>query len=299
MVWFNVIFGFLVLLHLVCCFLIYLGIEMGLVKVRKLMFFVALFMPFWGELLVLILHFQVFIGHVDISDVGVEKFKVESELYKSVRQDETMGAKTTVSIEEALIVNTPKERRALIMDILNDNPKAYVEFLKLAGNNDDTEVVHYAVSAMVQISKENDQTLWELEQKYQQDPDNLENLSVYCDFLWHCLEQGLMQGQVEQMNRNLFDTLIQKKIRLVPPQLSDYLRCIQNSLSLKNYTAAATVLENARKIWPESEELLILQIQYLADLQRGEELHAFLRSLEEKNIYLTAKAKEVVAFWSD
>ncbi len=299
MLWYEVVFLILVLLHLLCCVLIFLGIQFRILKVRKLMVLVALFLPFWGELLVLILHFQILCKQTDRSSVGVEKFQVESELYKGIVQDDSRSSGSTVSMEEALIVNTPKERRALIMDILNDNPKAYVEFLKMAGNNNDTEVVHYAVTAMVQIAKENDQTLWELEQKYIQDPENLTNLATYCDFLWHCLEQGLMQGQVEQMNRNLFDTLIRNKIRLAPALLTDYLRCIQNDMALKNYTAASAMLENAGKIWPESEDLLILRIQYLADLQRAEDLQDLLRKLDEKAVYLSAKAKEVIAFWRD
>lgn len=299
MLWYEVVFLILVLLHLLCCVLIFLGIQFRILKVRKLIVLVALFLPFWGELLVLILHFQILCKQTDRSSVGVEKFQVESELYKGIVQDDSRSSGSTVSMEEALIVNTPKERRALIMDILNDNPKAYVEFLKMAGNNNDTEVVHYAVTAMVQIAKENDQTLWELEQKYIQDPENLTNLATYCDFLWHCLEQGLMQGQVEQMNRNLFDTLIRNKIRLAPALLTDYLRCIQNDMALKNYTAASAMLENAGKIWPESEDLLILRIQYLADLQRAEDLQDLLRKLDEKAVYLSAKAKEVIAFWRD
>lgn len=299
MLWYNVVFLILVLLHLLCCVLIFLGIQFRILKVRKLMVLVALFLPLWGELLVLILHFQILCKQTNRSNVGVEKFQVESELYKGIVQDDSHSSTSTVSMEEALIVNTPKERRALIMDILNDNPKAYVEFLKMAGNNNDTEVVHYAVTAMVQIAKENDQTLWELEQKYVQDREDLPTLTMYCDFLWHCLEQGLMQGQVEQMNRNLFGTLIRNKIRLAPALLTDYLRCIQNDMALKNYTAASAMLENARKIWPNNEDLLILQIQYFSDLERTEDLQNLLRTLDEKAIYLSAKAKEVIAFWKD
>ena len=261
MLWYEVVFLVLLLLHLICCVLIFLGIQLRVLKVRKLMVPVALCLPLWGELLVLALHLQILCKQTDRSKVGVEKFQVESELYKGIEHDDSRASGSTVSMEEALIVNTPKERRALIMDILNDDPKAYVEFLKMAGDNNDTEVVHYAVTAMVQIAKENDQMLWELEQQYAQDPENLSNLTTYCNFLWHCLEQGLMQGQVEQMNRNLFDALIRNKIRLAPALLTDYLRCIENSMALRNYTAAGAMLENAGEIWPGNEELLILRIQ--------------------------------------
>lgn len=299
MIRYEVIFWGLMLLHLICCVLIFIGIRTRVLKVRRLMVPVALLVPFWGEILVLVLHFQILFGQTDLSEAGVEKFQVDSELYKAIQRDESRVSNSTVAMEEALIVNTPKERRALIMDILNDNLKAYVEFLKMAGNNDDTEVVHYAVTAMVNIAKENDQTLWELEEKYTQNPDDPVLLADYCDFLWRCLEQGLMQGQVERMNRNLFDTLIQKKMRSGPAVAADYLRCIQNNMALKNYVAVASCLESARRLWPRNEDFLIQQIQYLADLERGEELQKLLRQLEEKDLYLTAKAKEVVAFWKD
>lgn len=287
------------LLHLICCALICLGIRAGVLKVRRLMAPVALLVPFWGEVLVAVLHFQILCGQTDRSEVGVEKFRVDSELYKAIQRDESRVSGSTVSMEEALIVNTPKERRALIMDILNDNPKAYVEFLKMAGNNDDTEVVHYAVTAMVNIAKENDQALWELEQKYAQNPDDPELLTAYCGFLWHCLEQGLMQGQVERMNRNLFDALVRKKMQRGPADPEDYLRCIRNNMELKNYTATAACLDSALRLWPRNEDFWIEKIQYLANLGQGEELQALLRRLEEKDLYLNAKMKEVIAFWKD
>ena len=42
-------------------------------------------------------------------------------------------------------------RRELIMNVLNDNPEEYVELLKQARMNEDVEVVHYAITAMVEV----------------------------------------------------------------------------------------------------------------------------------------------------
>ena len=299
MQWPEIALVVLIVAHIIVCVLIFLGIQFRILKVRKLMFWVALFMPVWGPALVLALHIQIALKQSNKTEVGVEKFQVASELYKGIKQDTSRTPGFTVSMEEALIVNTPKERRSLIMDILNDNPQAYVEFLKMAGNNEDTEVVHYAVTAMVQISKENDQILWELEQKYAQAPNDLDTIMTYCGFLWHCLDQGLMQGQVERMNRNLFDTLIHKKIKLDSPHIADYIRCIKNCMALGNYTEANAMLESAREFWPRSEDLLLLKIQYLADLQRADEIQALLDELEANSAYLSDKAKEAIAFWRE
>lgn len=299
MQWPEIALVVLIVVHIIVCVLIFLGIQFRILKVRKLMFWVALLMPVWGPALVLALHIQIALKQSNKTEVGVEKFQVASELYKGIKQDTSRTPGFTVSMEEALIVNTPKERRSLIMDILNDNPQAYVEFLKMAGNNEDTEVVHYAVTAMVQISKENDQILWELEQKYAQAPNDLDTIMTYCGFLWHCLDQGLMQGQVERMNRNLFDTLIHKKIKLDSPHIADYIRCTKNCMALGNYTEANAMLESAREFWPRSEDLLLLKIQYLADLQRADEIQALLDELEANSAYLSDKAKEAIAFWRE
>jgi len=288
----------LLAVHLLICLLVYLGIEFHILKVHSYMFFVVLFLPFWGLLTVLILHFQILFEADDGIDVGVEKLKLESELYKSVTVDDKKNAKHTVPIEEALLVNSPKERRTIIMDVLNDNPKEYIEFLQKAGNNEDTEVVHYAVTAMVEISKENDYMLQEFERQYALEPDNPVILGKYTDFLWHCLSQKLMQGQVEVLNRELFSTLIQKKIA-IGGSVTDYTRAIENDLKRKNYTLASEYLRQMKEAYPKREEYYLLRLQYLASLGRGEDIKKLLKEIVESHVFLSSKTKEVLAFWEN
>ena len=284
--------------HLMICLLVYLGIEFHMLKVHRYMFFVALLLPFWGLLIVLILHFQILFEADDGIEVGVEKLKLESELYKSVTVDEKRNARDTVPIEEALLVNSPKERRTIIMDVLNDNPKDYIEFLQKAGNNEDTEVVHYAVTAMVEISKENDYLLQEFGRRHALEPDNPVVLEKYIDFLWGCLVQNLMQGQVEVLNRELFSTLIQKKIA-IDGTVTDYVRAIENDLKRKNYTSASEYLRKMKADYPKNEEYYLLRIQYLASLGRGEEIKKLLKEITESQIFLSSKTREVLAFWEN
>lgn len=286
----------LVAVHLLVCLLVLLGIQFHILKVHRYMFFVVLFMPFWGVLVVLILHFQILFEADDGIEVGVEKLKLESELYRSVTVDDKRNAKNTVPIEEALLINSPKERRTIIMDVLNDNPKEYIEFLQKAGNNDDTEVVHYAVTAMVEIAKENDYLLQEMERQYALDRDNPAVLEKYTDFLWGCLSQNLMQGQVEVLNRELFSTLMQKKVA-AGGSITDYQRIIENDLKRKNYTLASEYLRQMKVAYPQREEYFLLRLQYLACLGRGEDIKKLLGEIVESDIFLSSKSKEVLAFW--
>ena len=208
----NICYIFLII-HLLFVLFTVCGIIFRFLDIHKYMLPIVILLPFWGFLIVLILHFQVRIKADNIREIGIEKMQLDSEIYRSINIEEQNPSNSIIPLEEALIVNSAKERRKLIMDVLNDNPKEYIEFLQKAGDNDDTEVVHYAVTAMVEISKENDYMLQKLEIQYAKNPDDYTVITEYSDFLWMCLEQKLMQGQVETMNRLLFSELLNKKLK--------------------------------------------------------------------------------------
>ena len=291
------VYVMLLAVHLVISLLVWLGIQFHILKVHPYMFFVALLLPFWGLLMVLILHFQIFFRADDSVDIGVEKMKLESELYKSVTVDEQNVAANTVPIEEALVVNSAQERRRIIMDVLNDEPVEYIQFLQKAGNNEDTEVVHYAVTAMVEISKDNDFKLQEFERLYSMDPDNGTVLTQYTDFLWSCLSQNLMQGQVEVLNRQLYSDLMQKKMALIPGSISDYQCIVENEIRRKNYVLASEMLKRMQSLYPDSEAYYLSRLSYLAAQGRGDDIQRLLQDIDSKQTFLSSATKEVLAFW--
>lgn len=287
----------LLAVHLIISALVFLGIQLHILKVRKYMFLLALLLPIWGVLIVLILHFQFFFREEDGIEIGVEKMKLESELYKSVTVDDKKASVSTVPIEEALVINSAKERRTIVMDVLNDNPKDYIQFLQKAGNNEDTEVVHYAVTAMVEISKENDYKLQEFERLHALDPKDKTVLDQYTDFLWSCLSQNLMQGQVEVLNRELFATLMNRKMSLEQGSIRDFERVVENELRRKNYVQAAEKLNKMQELYGDREEYYLSRLRYLASLGRGEDIQLLRQEIEKKHIFLSSATKGVLAFW--
>lgn len=287
----------LLVVHLVINLLLWLGMHFRILKVRPYMSVVALLLPFWGVLVVLIIQFRILFRSKSNVDIGVEKLKMESELYRSVTVDEKKVAANTVPIEEALVVNSARERRSIILDVLNDEPVEYISFLQKAGNNEDTEVVHYAVTAMVEISKENDFRLQELERLHAKDPENLTVLEEYTGFLWSCLSQNLMQGQVEILNRELFSDLMQKKVALIPGSISDFQHMVENELKRKNYNMASLTLKKMHAMYPDSEAYYLSRLSYLAALGRGNDIQNLLREIDNKRIFLSSATKEVLAFW--
>ena len=64
---------FLILLHIVCCVLVWLGIKTHLLKVKKYLMALVIFVPFWGTVCVLLLHLQMMTRRDNRIEPGVEK----------------------------------------------------------------------------------------------------------------------------------------------------------------------------------------------------------------------------------
>ena len=90
---------------------------------------------------------------------------------------------------------------------------------------------------------------------------------------------------------------LQKKITLVNPSIFDFKRAIENELKRKNFTQASIILREMKKLYPDSEEYYISRLNYLASLGRGDDIKSLINEIYKRNIYLSSKTKEVLAFW--
>ena len=289
---------FLILLHIVCCVLVWLGIKTHLLKVKKYLMALVIFVPFWGTVCVLLLHLQMLTRRDNRIEPGVEKLRVNEEIYKNIFQAVSDTDKKIVPLEEALLINEPRVRRELIMDVLNDDPEEYMDLLKQARMNEDVEVVHYAITAMVELSKEYDFRLQKMEKLYAASPDDPEILEQYCDFMEEYLNQGILEAQMEREQRERYIRLLRQKLK-VKTTLSTCVRLFQNLMKTGDYVQAEEILGLMDQKWHGKEEFWILKIRYLAERKKGAELQQCLRQMKEEQIYLSSKSKEVLAFWLD
>ena len=295
----RTVFGILfILLHIICCILVWFGIKTHVLKVKKYMMALVIFVPFWGTLCVFILHLQVLTKRDNVIEAGVEKLRVNEEIYKNNIRAASDTDKKVVPLEEALLINEPELRRELIMDVLNDNPEEYMDLLKQARMNEDVEVVHYAITAMVELSKEYDFRMQKLEKLYAASPNDPEILKQYCDFMEEYLNQGILEAQMEKMQRERYIRMLRQKLSL-NPELHTCICLFKNLMINGDYVQAEEVLNMIDEKWHRREEFWLLKIQYLAEQKRGSELHESLRQMKEEHIYLSSKSKEALAFWLD
>ena len=232
------------------------------------------------------------------TDARVLSTAAAKEIYKNIFQAVSDTDKKIVPLEEALLINEPGVRRELIMDVLNDDPEEHMDLLKQARMNEDVEVVHYAITAMVELSKEYDFCLQKMEKLYAASPDDPEILEQYCDFMEEYLNQGILEAQMEREQRKRYIRLLRQKLK-VKTTLSTCVRLFQNLMKTGDYVQAEEILGLMDQKWHRKEEFWILKIRYLAERKKGAELQQCLRQMKEEQIYLSSKSKEVLAFWLD
>ena len=196
--------------HLAVCGWIWLLARTRVLEVEGYFAPVMLLVPLWGPLCVLLLHTSNRLTGGCLREQTLEKLHINEEIHKSILVADDEGEDTVVPLEEALLVDSPAQKRKLILSVLTDDPAGYYDLLQQARMDNDSEVVHYASTALSQITKEADLKLQKLEQRYAAAPDDAAVLEEYCDYLEGYLKDGFVQGRAAEIQRHQLEQLLKK-----------------------------------------------------------------------------------------
>ena len=285
----------LLILHLTVCILIWAGIRSGMLKVKKYLIIPVIFVPVWGALSMLILHLQVFSKAENSRQIGVEKLQVNEEIYKNNFRSVEENDHDIVPLEEALLINDPEKRRKLIMDILNDDPSKYIELLEKARMNEDVEVVHYAITAMVELSKDYDSKLQTFERTYAAAPEDPVVLDEYCDFMEDYLSKELLSKQMEGLLRKEYEERLLQKLSH-GTTAKDLVRVIHNELALGLYDLAQKHLTQL-SIKSNADDVYYLYLEYYYQTGQFDEFKNMIREMQGKQVVLSKDKQDLLNFW--
>ena len=260
---------------------------------------VMLLVPVWGPLCVLLLHTSNRLTGGCLREQTLEKLRINEEIHESILVADNEGEDTVVPLEEALLVNSPAQKRKLILSVLTDDPAGYYDLLQQARMDSDSEVVHYASTALSQITKEADLKLQKQVQRFAAAPDDSAVVEEYCDYLGSYLESGFVQGKAAEIQYHQLEQLLKKRLENRNGRRSCTLECrlADVQLSLAEYDRAGKTLEDLIDHWPQRETPWLLRLRLAAALRDGAAIRETLRQIEEKEVYLSAKGRETVRFW--
>nr|WP_308625304.1 hypothetical protein [uncultured Eisenbergiella sp.] len=232
-------------------------------------------------------------------DAGIEKLKINDEIHRSILMEE-QEENIIVPLQEALILNDASVRRELMMKIMYDDTSQYVDTLKTARMNEDTEVVHYATTAMVEVQKEYDLKLQQMEKRMEQTPDEPDIVDCYLELIDNYIATGLLEGNMLQAQRRRYEELLTKKTEgFADTSLLWYGKKAENEMELREYRKAGDTITTILEKWPLQEKGYLLQIRLCIAQKDREGIRRTLSQMEDRTVYLSSVGRKTVAFWQE
>ena len=287
----------LLLIHIVIVGICWILQRIGFLKVDKMMLPVIIFIPFFGALSSIIISILTKMGKVGQNSKNLENMKSGMVSTDTIVVEDPESA-DVVPLQDALIMDDPSVRRSVMLDVLMSDTNVYIPVINDARMNDDVEVVHYATTAMVELSKDYELRAQSYSAEYAQDPYKEGLLDEYIAFLEQYVGSNMIQGQLLEIQRNtLLQLLAEKVSRSNDPE--DYEEFILNLFAEKQYSNAYSVLESMEERWPDSELAIKLRFRFYYETGEGGKLQEMIRQIKESDRFYSRQIRDLVDLWDD
>lgn len=235
-----------------------------------------------------------------VNDPGTQRTMMKEALYDlnshvQIDEDDTQGK--VVPLQEALLINDSHTRRELIMDVLYTNPGGYIQQLSDARENDDPEVVHYAVTALVEIQKEFDLKFQDIAAELAEQPDDEILLRKYQNLLEQYLSSGLLEGSRRDVQLRKYVEVLKKRLAQNPNHLSLWIKKADADMLLQNLDELRIDAETMLSFRPENEQGYLYLLKYHAIQKNREGVLDVIRMADRRNVYLSPEARAEIDFW--
>lgn len=254
--------------------------------------------PVWGIISMLFLEIRNR-GKQEINEaVGIEKLKINDEIHRSILMDEDPMEDRVVPIGEALVINDPITRRELMMEVMYSNPDDYVGQLKEARLNDDTEVVHYAVTALAELHKEYELKFQELDWELEKNPNNDSIIEKYLKLLDQYLSSGIAEENDMDIKLRTYSEMLNRQIDRNSESLFLWKQKVITDLKIREYETAFNEIQHIIDNWDRHETGYLLMLKYYSAIRSRKGIDRTLEMIRRKKIYLSPQGRREIQFWS-
>lgn len=237
-----------------------------------------------------------------VNDTHTQRQMMKEALFDldpQIQIDEDAMQEKVVPLQEALLINDSHTRRELIMDVLYTDPSGFIPQLSQARQNGDSEVVHYAVTAMVEVQKEFDLQFQAISKEMEANPDDERLLRKYQRFLEQYLSSGLLEGSRRDAQLREYVQVLEKRLSKNDQNLSLWIKKADADMRLKNLEQLRADAETMIAFRPENEQGYLYLMKYHALRKDAQGVRQTIRLMDQRKVYLSPEARAEVAFWRD
>lgn len=212
-----------------------------------------------------------------------EKKKVETPFFSL---PDGQRENQAIPMSEALVMNDNRVCCSMLLNILKDDPMKYVGSIKEALNAGDSETVHYAAAAIMQMRRMLMERVTQLASQCllkNPDPALMED---YADALDACLSSDLFDEAVEMSMSKSFEEILTRLLAQQPTPQS-FARMVKLNIREKNIKSAMNYSREFLRCYPEEEKAYYLYIECLIRQNDHKNLQDFLVALPQFPVELT------------
>lgn len=285
-----------VAVHILVCIVLFALIRIRVIDIPGSTLAFMVLVPVWGPLTALLLGLRGGLLGDRRRAETLEMLRVNDEVHRSMLVAGREDVGETVPLEEALLVNSPGERRRLMLSLLTDDPEGYLPLLQAASLNEDTEVAHYAATAVANISKDADLKLQALERDFKADPTDSSALDAYSDYLRDYLASGLVEGRAAEIQRRQYLGLLKRRFDREGGAGIGCELC-RAMLAVGDIDDASDLAASLVEADPHSEDAWMARIDCAVARRDGGAVSSLIDDIDRAHVYLGAANRERLAFW--
>ena len=312
----------LIVLHIGAALCVTMARKRSILHFSTAMFPVVVLLPLWGPACAIAAELHIRGGEKADEEPDSGRFGIMDEVYRSIQMDRD-DMSQVLPIDDVLESGAPVQRRGLLLSVLHEGPQSFVRPLRIAGVNDDTEVVHYAVTALVELRSEFSQRIARMEALYQQHPASVTVISEYADLDEEYLRSGIPDSSEREERLAHCRCMLEKLLNYMTWQETGssfasspdgrekdrkyqawsrkirLLKRLGNICLQQGDTAAAE--ETGQRILkenPEIEDGYMLILRARAAAQDAGGIADVISAVQDSGIYLSPDAREQITFWS-
>lgn len=277
-------------IYTLICFLYFIFLKTRKRETNNIIFnmVIVIFMPILGFVLIILMNYFIKVMRANETDysyyIGEKKYEDLHYLRPLNKQNEV----NKVSIEEALSLNSNAYKRQMVMETLSsDNVLDYIDVLKKALKNTDSETVHYATAVIMETQRKLVDSLMKLRKIYQNDTSNRQAIINYEEALSNTIFSDVFDEnnlvKYYEWYKELSDILLKEDWALE----RFYDNRIKLDFKIEDYMHAKATCDLFKTQNPYSELMVNRYIEYCVRTYDKELLNKFKEELKDLPVKLT------------
>ena len=271
----------------------------------------ALFLPFAGEISCIIMDFLYRSEKAGSRHENLESMR-RDDVWKRIAPRRTPEPENVVPVSDALTLDNAGTKRDVLMQVIMqeenmpaqnaDRSRRYADVLTQAKSSGDTEVVHYAATAITHMQDTIEADMHACDRKLAEDPDNDETLAVYADLIESGLQSEVWSGQMRAIQQTHLRQILTRRYELFHRE-EDGLRLTQALMNAGLYSDAWSTMQKMgivdKPVSELSDNAYLTRLRYAYETREEKSFQQLLDDKKAEGGYQSEEIRSVLQFFSN